>query len=164
MILTEISHEYPVAHLGKEIFWLLLGGLAVVAGATLIVQNTVVVARWLGVPELVIALTLVALGTSLPELVVGITSSVKGHNDIAAGNLIGASILDILWVRGPGGLVFSRLPVEHQTLVLDYPVMLGLAALLIIFLAARKRLSRLNGGILFAIYVGYLAVLFLFFG
>ncbi|MFH1030956.1 MAG: calcium/sodium antiporter [Chloroflexota bacterium] len=160
----EEASELKSSSLIKEVIWFLLGGLGVVVGSTLIVQNAVVVARWLGVPELVIALTIVAIGTSLPELTVGITATIKGHGGIAAGDLIGASILDILWVMGAGGLVFPFLPVEHQTLVLDYPAMLIIVTLLAVFLAAQKKLSRLSGVILLTVYIGYLAALFLFFG
>ena len=94
--------------------WFVLGTTGVVIGATLVVQNAEVVARWLGIPELVIGLTVVALGTSLPEYVTGLTATIKGHGEITVGNIIGANILDIFWVRGLGGIGFLLLPVERQ--------------------------------------------------
>ncbi len=146
--------------LRRAVLWFVLGAIAVALGATLIVQSAVVVANWLGIPELIIGLTVVALGTSLPEYVTGLTATVKRHGDIAVGNIIGADILDIVWVLGPGVLIFSRLPVERQTLVLDYPVMLTLMVLLVVFGVAGKQLGRWGGGVLLGVYVVYLALMF----
>ena len=129
----------------------------------LIVQNAVVIAHWLSIPELVIGLTVVALGTSLPEYVTGLTATLKGHGEITVGNMVGADILDIFWVRGLGGIGFALLPVERQTMVLDYPVMLTLMVLLLVFGIIGKQLGRWKGGVLLAIYVIYLTVMFLLF-
>ena len=149
--------------LTRAVVWFILGAAAVVGGAILVVQNAVVVARWLGIPELVIGLTVVALGTSLPELVTGLTATIRGHGEITVGNMIGADILDIFWVRGLGGIGFFLLPVERQTMVLDYPVMLIVMVLLVVFSATGKQLGRWNGGVLFGTYWVYLALMFLLF-
>ena len=143
--------------------WFLLGAVAVILGATLVVQNAVIVARWMEIPELIIGLTVVAVGTSLPEYVTAVTATVKGHGDIAVSNMIGADILDIFWVRGLGGIGFFLLPVERQTMVLDYPVMLAIMALLVTFGSIGKQLTRWQGGILLAVYGIYLALMFRFF-
>ncbi len=153
----------PAYSLKRAVVWFILGAASVVVGATLVVQNAVVIADWLGVPELVIGLTVVALGTSLPELVTGLTATIKGHGEIVVGNMIGADILDIFWVRGLGGIGFSLLPVERQTMVLDYPVMLILMVLLLIFGVTGKQLGRWQGGVFVAIYGIYLALMFLLF-
>jgi len=153
----------PAYSLKRAVVWFILGTATVVVGATLVVQNAVVVARWLGIPELVIGLTVVALGTSLPECVTALTATIKGHGEIAVGNMIGADILDIFWVRGLGGVGFLLLPVERQTLLLDYPVMLTLMALLVIFGATGKQLTRWKGGVFLAIYGIYLTLMFLLF-
>ena len=153
----------PAYSLKRAVVWFILGTTAVVVGATLVVQNAVIVARWLGIPELVIGLTVVALGTSLPECVTALTATIKGHGEIAVGNMIGADILDIFWVRGLGGVGFLLLPVERQTLLLDYPVMLTLMALLVIFGATGKQLTRWKGGVFLAIYGIYLTLMFLLF-
>ena len=151
----------PPAHsLKKAMVWFILGTAAVIVGAALVVQNAVIVARWLGIPELVIGLTVVAVGTSLPEYVTALTATIKGHGDIAVSNVIGADILDIFWVRGLGGVGFFLLPIERQTMVLDYPVMLTLMALLVIFGAIGKQLTRWQGGVFFAIYGIYLTLIF----
>ena len=153
----------PPYSLKKAVVWFILGTAAVVVGATLVVQNAVIVARWLGIPELVISLTVVALGTSLPECVTALTATIKGHGEMAVGNMIGADILDIFWVRGLGGVGFFLLPVERQTMIFDYPVMLTLMALLVIFGITGKQLTRWKGGVLLAIYGIYLTLMFLLF-
>jgi cation:H+ antiporter len=150
----------PAYSVRRAVVWFIVGAVAVVGGATLVVQNAVVVARWLGIPELVIALTVVALGTSLPEYVTGLTATFKRHGEITVGNMIGANILDIFWVRGLGGIGFFLLPVERQTMVLDYPVMLTLMVLLVLFGATGKQLTRWEGGVLLATYGIYLALMF----
>jgi cation:H+ antiporter len=150
----------PAGSLRGTVVWFIVGAVAVGLGATLIVQNAVVIANWLGIPELVIGLTVVALGTSLPEYVTGVTAAIKGHGEMAIGNVIGADILDILWVLGPGALASSHLAVERQTMVLDYPVMLILMTLLIILGVTGKRLDRWRGGLLLAVYTVYLALMF----
>ncbi len=150
----------PAYSLKGAVVWFTLGAAAVVLGATLVVQNAVLIAHWLGIPELVIGLTVVALGTSLPEYVTGVTATIKGHGEITVGNIIGADILDIVWVRGLGGIGFSLLPVEKQTMVLDYPVMLTLMVLLLAFGVFGRQLGRWKGGVFLGIYGAYLALLF----
>ena len=153
----------PAYSLKRAVVWFILGAAAVVVGATLVVQNAVVIADWLGIPELVIGLTVVALGTSLPELVTGLTATIKRHGEIVVGTMIGADILDIFWVRGLGGIGFSLLPVERQTMVLDYPVMLILMMLLVVFGVTGKQLTRWHGGVLLGTYGVYLALMFYYF-
>jgi len=85
----------PGQSLSRELGLVVAGGAAVVIGSLLLVQNAAILARWLGIPELIIALTLVALGTSLPEYVTAFASTMKGHSDLGVGNIIGANFLDI---------------------------------------------------------------------
>ena len=153
----------PAYSLPRAVVWFILGAAGVVVGATLVVRTAVDIAGWLGVPELVIGLTVVAIGTSLPELVTALTATFKGHGDIVVGNMIGADILDIFFVRGLGGIGFSLLPVERQTMVLDYPVMLIVMVVLVIFGLTGKQLGRWQGGVFVAIYGSYLALMFLLF-
>jgi len=143
----------------KELGLLVAGGAAVVIGSVLLVQNAAILARWLGIPELIIALTLVALGTSLPEYVTAFSSTLKGHSDLGVGNIIGANFLDITWVLGASSLVLP-LPIEHQTRVLDFPVMLILMGLLVLFGSTKLKIARWEGGLLFAIYIIYLILMF----
>ena len=153
----------PDYSLKKAVILFIIGAGGVALGATLIVENAVIVAGWLGIPELVIGLTVVAFGTSLPELVTCLTATIKRHGEIAVGNIIGADILDVLWVLGPGALSFSRLEVEKQTLVLDYPAMLILMVLLVSFGITGHRLQRWQGGIILGVYLAYLSIMFIYF-
>ena len=138
------------------------GSVAVVFGSVLLVQNAVHMARAIGVPELVIGLTLVAVGTSLPELITAVSASLQGHGDMAVGNVVGANVLNIAWVLGGASLI-TPLGIERQTFVLDFPFML-LMMVLFLFLASRKRgLGRGAGFALLSVYICYLALMFTFF-
>lgn len=143
------------ADLPKNVGLFLLGAVLVVVGSRLVVNNGVILAQLLGVPEIVIALTLISVGTSLPELVTAITAARKGHPDLSAGNIIGANILDFTWVLG-GAALASPLPILDQTLRMDLPVsfLFGLV-LLITFSARRHRMGRGIAIGLLAAYVLY---------
>ena len=124
-------------------------------------------ARLLGVSELIISLTVVALGTSLPEYVTAFTATLKGHQELSVGNIIGANILNIFWVLG-GCSLMRPLPLNPeppflgspQTQSLDLPVMFLLMILLVGFGFSKGRLKRWQGGMLFAVYATYLIILF----
>ena len=148
-------------------FWLelllLIGGAAVIAvGADLLVDNGTFIAKELGVPETVIALTFVALGTSLPELVTTITSLRKGHASLGIGNVIGANIFNLVLVSGVsvtlapfavpvGNLLFGI----NSSLVLDIPLMIAVMALLCVPALMKKKLSRWQGVTLLCIYAAF---------
>lgn len=145
------------ADLPKNVGLFLLGALLVVVGSRLVVNNGVTLAELLGVPEMVIALTMVSIGTSLPELVTAITSARKGHPDLSAGNIIGANILDLSWVLS-GAAIASPLPILDQTLALDLPVSFFFALLLlIVFSVGRNRMGRGTALFMLAVYALYVA-------
>ena len=142
---------------------LLVGGAAVIAvGADLLVDNGTFIAQELGVPETVIALTFVALGTSLPELVTTITSLRKGHASLGIGNVIGANIFNLVLVSGASvALAPFEVPVgkllmgQNASLVLDIPVMLGVMLLLTVPALTTKKLHRWQGIALLCIYAAF---------
>lgn len=138
------------------------GAALVVAGSVLLVQNAAHLARAMGVPELVIGLTLVAVGTSLPELVTAVSASLRGHGDIAVGNVMGANVLNIAWVLGGASLV-APLGVERQSFVLDFPFMLLLMLLFLSLALWRRGVGRGAGFALLSAYAGYLFVMFAYF-
>lgn len=147
---------------------MLIGGAAVIAvGANLLVDNGTLIAQALGVPESVIALTFVALGTSLPELVTAITSLIKGHGSLSLGNVIGANILNLVLVSGVASVLrpFS-IPQEkllfgvNASLVLDMPLMLFVMAFLTIPALATKKLHRYQGIVLLCIYAAFCVIQF----
>lgn len=148
--------------IGISVLLLVLGAALIAVGADLLVDNGTLIAKALGVPESVIALTFVALGTSLPELVTAITSLVKGHGSLSLGNVIGANILNLVLVSGVASVLrpFS-IPQENTigginaSLVLDIPLMLFVMAFLTIPALLRKKLSRGQGIVLLCIYAGF---------
>ena len=147
----------------------LIGGAAIFAvGANLLVNNGQIIAKGLGVPESVIALTFIALGTSLPELVTAITSLVKGHSSLSLGNIIGANLFNLVFVSGMAITINPfKVPSEkliagqNASLVVDIPVMFATMLLLTVPTLISKKLRRYQGIVLLLIYFTY--VLFQFF-
>ena len=152
-----------------DIVKLLIGAAAVAFGADLLVDNGTLIAQALGVPESVIALTFVALGTSLPELVTAITSLVKGHGALSLGNIIGANLFNLVWVSGLS-VVLSPFAVPasktiagmNASLVVDIPLMFLVMAFLTLPAIFRGKLQRWQGVTLLGVYAAYVG--FQFFG
>ena len=132
-------------------------------GAQLLIDNGKVLAiNYLGVPERVVAVTLIALGTSLPELVTTLSSVAKKQGDIGLGNIIGANLFNLLLVLGiPSALSGQIAITQPSTLYLDAPLCLVVMLLLIVPMLVKKKGSRLFGGILIALYIAYCAYSFI---
>jgi cation:H+ antiporter len=148
--------------LGKSILWLVLGLLLLVASSRALVWGAVAIARTLGVSDLLIGLTIVAVGTSLPELASSIAAARKGENDLALGNIIGSNLFNTLAVVGLAATITPMDEIEKAVTYRDMPLMIVLTVALIVLGYRRKgdgRLNRIAGAILLAIYVGYLALL-----
>lgn len=151
----------------ERAFWLelvlLVAGAAVIAiGADLLVENGTVIAQKLGLPETVIALTFVALGTSLPELITTITSLRKGHASLGIGNVIGANVFNLVLVSGvavslaPFEVPVGKLIFGHNaSLVLDIPLMIAVMLLLTVPALLKKKLSRWQGVTMLVIYAAF---------
>ncbi|MEM7532762.1 MAG: calcium/sodium antiporter [Chloroflexota bacterium] len=138
-----------------------IGVVGLIAGANWLVTSATVLAEAIGVPELVIGLTLVALGTSLPELATTVVAIRRNEGDIAVGNVVGSNIYNMLLIGGANALI-KPIPAPQNMQYLDYPVMLGIAILAFIFSITRpNRILRWQGGILLAVYVGYSLWLFM---
>lgn len=153
--------------LNSNIIFLIIGAAVIALGANLLVENGTKIAEALGVPETVIALTFVALGTSLPELVTAITSLVKGHGALSLGNVIGANIFNLVLVSGMSITISPfAVPVGNliggmnASLVIDIPVMLAVMGLLTIPTLIKGKLYRAQGIALLVIYAGFCAVQF----
>ena len=151
----------------KEIGLLILGAALIAVGANLLVDNGTLIAQALGVPESVIALTFVALGTSLPELVTAITSLAKGHGSLSLGNVIGANVFNLVLVSGMSITVSpfsipqnSTIMGINSSLVMDLPVMFAVMLLLTVPALLKGRLSRWQGVLLLCIYAAFCAVQF----
>ena len=158
------EEEMPLA---KTLILLVLGAVLIAVGANLLVDNGTLIAQALGVPESVIALTFVALGTSLPELVTAITSLVKGHSDLSLGNIVGANVFNLVLVSGMSiTLAPFTIPQSatlfgiNSSLVLDLPVMLVVMLILTVPALVKGKLNRAQGILLLAIYAAFCAVQF----
>ncbi|MGM9644027.1 MAG: calcium/sodium antiporter [Eubacteriales bacterium] len=174
IIFLAIGLAKAIAHdglklLNSNVLFLVLGAAIIAIGATLLVDNGTIIAEKLGVPSSVIALTFVALGTSLPELVTAITSLVKGHSALSLGNVIGANIFNLVLVGGTSITISPfEVPAEkllagmNASLVVDIPVMLTVMALLTLPALFRGKLSRWQGITLLVIYASFCVFQFAF--
>ena len=138
---------------------LLASLVGIVWGADLMVMGATQLARDFGISEAVIALSIVAIGTSLPELAVAIIASLRGQAGLAVGNIIGSNISNILLILGGTSLV-APLPIVGELAQRDVWVMLGVAVLGVYFMASKPRMSRLEGAVCVALYVGYIGFIF----
>ena len=165
---TEVqTAEEELMPLPKTLILLVVGAVAIAIGANLLVDNGTLIAQSLGVPESVIALTFVALGTSLPELVTAITSLIKGHSDLSVGNVVGANVFNLVLVSGVSvTLAPFTIPQSNtlfginSSLVLDLPVMLLVMLIMTMPALAKGRMNRAQGIILLAIYAAFCVIQF----
>jgi cation:H+ antiporter len=155
----ELAEEFAE---GPRSLWLALlsvvGGIAaVVAGAKLLVGGAVVTARYLGVGEEVIGLTIIAVGTSLPELATAVVAAFRRHSDVAVGNILGAGVYNLLMIMGLVGVV-TPIPVPAQILAFDLWLMIAVTVVLLAFLLLRGGLTRPVGAAFLAGFVAYTAL------
>lgn len=142
---------------------LVLGGLGMlVLGARWLVDGAVVFARALGVSELIIGLTIVAAGTSLPEVATSVLASIRGHRDIAVGNVVGSNVFNILCVLGLTGAVApGGVPVSPAALAFDTPVMVAVAVACLPIFFTGPGIARWEGGLFLFYYAAYVAFIVL---
>lgn len=152
----------PVKALWIVLFIGLGLGLLIV-GSRVLLLGAVGLAEAFGVPEAVIGLTLVAVGTSLPELSIAVIAALRRHADVAIGNILGSNIFNLLGILGISALL-QPLPVPARILHFDQWVMVGASLVLLLFLYTGRRLSRLEGGLLLLGYGAYLGLSFTVFG
>ena len=160
----EEEEESKPKALWQELLLLVAGAAVIAVGADLLVEHGQIIALELGVPETVVALLFVALGTSLPELVTTITSLKKGRASLGVGNVIGANVFNLVLVSGVAvSLAPFPVPCENflldtglnMSLVFEIPVMLGVMSLMIFPAMATKKLGRWQGIALLAIYAAF---------
>ena len=147
--------------LSRAIMWLVIGLLLLIASSRMLVWGAVEIATALGVSDLIIGLTIVAVGTSLPELASSIIAAMKGEHDIALGNIIGSNLFNTLAVVGIAGSI-SPMIVEPEVFYRDMTVMAGLTLFILIVGIGIKgpgRINRVEGGLMLATYIGYTAYL-----
>ena len=163
----EHEEEEETMPLPRMLMLLVLGAVLIAMGANLLVDNGTLIAQALGVPESVIALTFVALGTSLPELVTAITSLIKGHSDLSLGNVVGANVFNLVLVSGVSvALAPFTVPQSatifgmNSSLVLEIPVMIAVMVLLTAPALVKGKLSRVQGVTLLVIYAVFCGIQF----
>jgi cation:H+ antiporter len=139
----------------KAAMWVVIGLILLPISADILVNNSVIIAKHFGMSDLIIGLTIIAIGTSLPELAASLAGVMKGEDDMAVGNIIGSNVFNILAVMGiPGLLNPSALNVHAMDR--DYWVMLGVSVLLVIMALGKSRcINRIEGGLLFVIFIAY---------
>ena len=171
--LTKQTPEDPMIHefadtipinldMGRAVFWLVIGALFLLGSSRLLVWGAVSVAESMGVSDLVIGLTIVALGTSLPELAASVMSAIKNEHDIAIGNIIGSSITNLLAVLSLPGLI-SPEPIDTAVLSRDYPVMIALAVTMFVMAYGFRgpgRINRFEGALLLIGFCSYQTLLY----
>ena len=157
---TEMA-DHPLP-LKKSLFWLVVGLILLVVSSRALVWGAVFIAQSLGVSDLIIGLTIVAIGTSLPELASSIAAVRKGEHDIAFGNVLGSNLFNTLAVVGIAGAI-KPMSVEAVVLQRDWSLMMGLTLVLFVMgfgLWGRKgQITRANGIGLLVVYVAYMAYL-----
>ena len=162
-LVSELSEGIPAEmSTPRALSWLGIGLLVLLVSSRLLVWGAVGIAEALGVSDLVIGLTVVALGTSLPELAASMASALRGEPDIAIGNVIGSNLFNLLAVLGIPGLIHP-LGIGDDVLFRDYPVMLGLTLALFVMaygIRSPGRINRVEGGVLLACYFGYQTLLY----
>jgi len=144
----------------KQLLILVICAALLYIGAKLLVDNGIYIAEAAGVPERVIAVTFIALGTSLPELVTSIVSLIKGFGNVGLGNIIGANILNMLLVIGIPAAI-AGIPLEASTVTVDMPLALLVMSVLLLPILFRKKSSRIQGIALLCIYAVYCITSFL---
>lgn len=139
----------------------LIGGIAlVIVGADWLVSGAVEIASALGVSDVLIGLTVVAIGTSAPELVTSLVATVRGQASMAVGNLIGSSVYNIVFILGLTVLVSpGPVPVSAEVLYVDMVIMIVVSLLVMLALGTGRRLSRIEGIVFISLYVTYLSYL-----
>jgi len=143
----------------KDIFWIIIGLIALVGGAYLLVHSAIYIARVVGISELVIGLTVIAVGTSLPELATSMVAAIRKESDISVGNVIGSNVFNILAVLGIAAII-QPLQINPISLRIDMPVMLFFSMALIPMITWKFVLTRGQGIFLLVGYSVYILWLF----
>lgn len=143
-------------NMALNISLILLGLGILVIGSKWLVNSSVELARHFGISDLVVALTIVAAGTSLPEVATSIVATIKGERDIAIGNVVGSNIYNILAILGVSGVMAGKgMPINPNSMALDIPFMVLVAVLCYPIFRSHSIISRAEGLFLFLLYMGY---------
>lgn len=159
---AEFEEEIPEIPTQKAILWFVIGLVLLIISSRGLVWGSVNIAQAAGISDLVIGLTIVAIGTSLPELAASITSVLKKQHDIAIGNIIGSNMFNLLVVFGIPGLITPHI-LDPAVLQRDFPFMIGLSVALFLMAYGFRgdgRINRYEGALLLCGYTAYMVVLY----
>ncbi|MBN1134516.1 MAG: calcium/sodium antiporter [Methanosarcinaceae archaeon] len=151
-----------ISDMKQEFVLFIFGALCVVTGSRILIDSGIKIAQWLDIPEMVIGLTLVAVGTSLPEFITAVSATLKGHQDMSIGNILGANTMDIALILGVSSQI-RQLPILAQSIHYDFPVMLFIMVMLILFGATKQKIERWEGAVILSSYFAYVAGLFMWY-
>jgi len=158
-LLHEFESEIPHIPLKNALLWTAAGLALLLVSSQVLVYGAVNIAKYFGVSDLVIGLTIIAIGTSLPELATSIMSAIKKEHDMAIGNIIGSNMFNLLAVLGIPAIISSPIPLATEVITRDYMMMLGLSIALFLFAYGFKgpgRINRFEGSLLLLGYFGYM--------
>ncbi|MCK6263069.1 calcium/sodium antiporter [Vibrio sp. ZSDE26] len=160
VLIDEQESEVPEGVSNKKAaMWVIIGLIILPIAANVLVNNAVIIAKFFGMSDLVIGLTIIAVGTSLPELAASLAGVLKGEDDMAVGNIIGSNVFNILAVMGIPGILSPSI-INAYAMDRDFWVMLGVSLLLVIMALGKSRsINRIEGGVLFLIFIAYQAYL-----
>jgi cation:H+ antiporter len=151
----DIDPSSPTDTTLRKTAFLVGGTVGLALGAHFMVDSAVDIARSLGISQIIIGLTIVAIGTSLPELAASMVGAIKSEADLSVGNILGSNLLNVLFVVGTVSIM-SPLDVEPSTLTIHFPVMLGICVMLLPIAWTRFEITRLEGGVLLATFLSYM--------
>lgn len=164
VLATEMEQELAARSmpLGRALFWLAAGLILLIVSSRILVWGAVDIAQALGVSDLVIGLTIIALGTSLPELAASVIAARKGEHDIAIGNVVGSNMFNLLAVIGIAGVIAPMQSVAAEVLSRDWPTMMAMTVALFVMAYGFRgagRINRVEGLLLLTSYLAYNAYL-----
>lgn len=142
-----------------QVLLLCIGFVLLVKGADFFVEGAAGIAEKLGIPQLVVGLTIVAMGTSLPEAAVSITSALKGSAGITIGNVVGSNIMNVLVILGITAVI-TNVAIQKSTLYCEIPFMIGITVLMIVFGMTGQAITFVEGVIFWVLFIVFLAYLF----
>lgn len=158
----EEIEDLPKLSNKKALVFLILGLVMLMVSAKMMVWGAVEIAHFFQVPEMIIGLTIVAIGTSLPELAAAITAAKKGEADLMIGNILGSNLFNLLAVMSMPALIAPSV-IDNATLLLDYPIMLALTLAMLLVALPRKGkavITKTEGYILLISFIGYMLLLY----
>ena len=161
-VYSEQEDDHQHCTVAMSLFWTVLGLVLLLVSSNILVSSSVKLAQLFGISDLVIGLTIVAIGTSLPELAASITGALKHHTDLAIGNVLGSNIFNTLGVISVPGFI-NAYTIPNDVLTRDFPIMVGLTLFLLAlayFTHKGKGMYRVSGLLFLLCFVGYQVTLY----